>query len=331
MPKKYRSRRIAPGSCNFAIANALTCRSPLKKEPDVTTETSTSLPPALDAERLEIAGRAGRLSYYVAGEGPPLLLLHSINAAASAFEVRPVFEYYRSARRVYAPDLPGFGFADRSRRDYSVRLYTDSVLDILDQIPGNEPVDAVALSLTAEFLARAVSEQPGRFRRLILITPTGFRSGSNALREPEGTTREKPWLHRVLTVPLWRRALYDQLVRPRVIRYFLKRTWGSDNYDAAMAAYADLTSHQPGAQHAPYAFLSGGLFSKDIRNVYERLELPVWLPHAMRGDFNDFSGADWARKRANWTVQPFDSGALPHFEQPDEFFAAADRFLHDNY
>jgi len=302
---------------------------PINKDPNVTTDKSTSLPPALDAERLEIEGRAGRLSYYVAGEGPPLLLLHSINAAASAFEVRPVFEHYRPARRVYAPDLPGFGFSDRSRRDYSVRLYTDAVHDMLDQIPGNEPVDAVALSLTAEFLARAVREQPGRFRRLVLITPTGFRGDSNTLREPEGTTREKLWLHRVLTLPLWRQALYAQLVKPRVIRYFLKRTWGSDNYDEAMAAYADLTSHQPGAEHAPYAFLSGGLFSKDIRTVYESLEQPVWLPHAMRGDFKDFSGADWARKSGTWTVQPFDSGALPHFEQPDEFFAAADRFLSD--
>jgi pimeloyl-ACP methyl ester carboxylesterase len=96
-----------------------------------------------------------------------------------------------------------------------------------------------------------------------------------------------------------------------------------------MAAYADLTSHQPGAEHAPYAFLSGGLFSKDIRTVYERLEMPVWLPHATRGDFKNFSGADWARESAHWTVQPFDSGALPHFERPDEFFAAADEFLYD--
>ncbi len=296
----------------------------------MTTYAPASLPPALDAERLEFAGRAGRLSYYVAGVGPPLLLFHSINAAGSAFEVGPVFERYRHARRVYAPDLPGFGFADRSRRDYSVRLYTDAIHDMLDQVPGNEPVDALALSLSAEFLARAASERPERFRRLILITPTGFRGDSNALREPEGTTREIPWLRTVLTVPLWRRALYAQLVRPSVIRYFLKRTWGSDDYDEGMAAYADLTSHQPGAEHAPYAFLSGGLFSKDIRSVYERLELPVWLPHGTHGDFRDFSGADWARERANWTVQPFDTGALPHFERPDEFFAAADRFLSDN-
>ena len=39
------------------------------------------LPKAVDAERIAFSGRAGELSYYVAGEGPPMLLTHSINAA----------------------------------------------------------------------------------------------------------------------------------------------------------------------------------------------------------------------------------------------------------
>jgi pimeloyl-ACP methyl ester carboxylesterase len=293
------------------------------------TDTQT-LPKALDAERVTFDGRAGPLSYYVAGSGAPLLLAHSINAAGSAFEVKPIFERYRGTRRVYAPDLPGFGFSDRSDRDYSVRLYTDAVHDMADRIAAEtkaSPIDALALSLSSEFLARAASENPDRFRSLAFVTPTGFRGNSDALREPEGTTREMAWLYNVLTVPLWRRGLYGLLVKPTVIRYFLKRTWGSDDYDEGLAAYDDLTTHQPGAEHAPYAFLSGRLFSKDIRDVYERLRMPVWLPHGTRGDFKDFSGADWARQRSNWLVQPFDGGALPHFEHPVTFFSAFDRFL----
>lgn len=290
-------------------------------------ESAQPLPDAVDAQRHEFTGTAGAQSYYAAGDGPPLLLLHSINAAGSVFEVKPIFEHYRDSYCVYAPDLPGFGFSDRSDRDYSVRLYTDAIHDMLARIPGDEPVDAIALSLSSEFLARAASESPERFRSLTFVTPTGFRSNSDALREPEGTTREMRWLYNVLTVPLWRKPLYGALVKPSVIRYFLKRTWGSDNYDDALAAYDDVTTHQPGAEHAPYAFLSGRLFSKDIRDVYEQLNMPVWLPHGTRGDFKDFSGADWARDRSNWNVQAFDSGALPHFELPQAFFESADRFL----
>lgn len=288
---------------------------------------SASMPPALDAERVEFHGKAGLQSYYVAGDGPPLILLHSINAAGSAFEVRPIFEHFQHSRRVYAPDLPGFGFSDRSQRDYSARLYTDAVHDIVERTDANAPVDVLALSLSAEFLARAASEHSRRFRRLAFVTPTGFTTNSERLRAPDGATKEVPGLYTLLTVPLWRQGLYQLLVKPSVIRYFLKRTWGSDDYDTALAAYDDHTAHQPGAENAPYAFLSGRLFSKDIRNVYERLALPIWLAHGTRGDFKDFNGADWARERDNWSVQSFQSGALPHFEQPEAFFEAADAFF----
>lgn len=147
------------------------------------------------------------------------------------------------------------------------------------------------------------------------------------MREPAGSTREMPWLDKLLTVPLWRQGLYGLLVKPSVIRYFLKRTWGSSDYDKALADYDDKTAHQPGAENAPYAFLSGRLFAKDIRTLYESLSMPVWLPHGTRGDFKDFSDAEWARQSENWLVQAFDSGALPHFECPDAFFAAADAFF----
>jgi hypothetical protein len=63
---------------------------------------AATLPPALEAERRETNGNAGRLSYYVAGCGAPLLLIHSVNAAASAFEVRPIFESMRTTRRMAA-------------------------------------------------------------------------------------------------------------------------------------------------------------------------------------------------------------------------------------
>lgn len=285
---------------------------------------------ALDADIKESRSRAGRVSYYVAGSGPPLLLIHSINAAGSAYEVKPIFDHYRDSRTVYAPDLPGFGLSDRSPRDYNIRLYVDAVQDMLDVIAndsGPSGIDALALSLSSEFVGRAAAETPSRFRKLALITPTGFRRGSDRLRGPEESTREMRLLASIVNVPLWRRSLFNGLVKPGVVRYFLRRTWGSANIDEGLAAYDDLTTHQPGAEHAPLAFLSGRLFSGDIRTVYERLELPVWLAHGTRGDFKDFSEAGWAHDRDNWQVQAFDSGALPHFELPDEFFSSYTAFL----
>jgi len=259
-----------------------------------------------------------------------MLLLHSINAAGSAYEVRPIFERYAGSRRVYAVDLPGFGFSERSDRAYRMPLYVAAVHDMLDVIAqehGVTPVDALALSLASEFLARAALARPERFASLALVTPTGFARGAAAMQGPPGSTREIPGLEGFFSFGLWDRALYDLLTTKASIRFFLERTWGSKNIDEGMLEYDYLTTHQPGAQHAPFAFVSGTLFSRDIRRVYEALHLPVWMPHGTRGDFGDFSEAGVVAAKPNWTVQAFDSGALPHFERPEQFFASYDQFL----
>jgi pimeloyl-ACP methyl ester carboxylesterase len=164
-------------------------------------------------------------------------------------------------------------------------------------------------------------------RSLALVTPTGFSRAYETLRGPEGANREVPGLYGFFTFPVWSGAFYNLLVSRPSIRFFLQKTFGSKQIDEGLFDYAHRTAHQPGAKNAPYAFVSGRLFSRDIRSVYERLTLPVWMPHGTRGDFQDFSAAGWTASRPNWTVQPFPTGALPHFEQPDEFLAAYERFL----
>jgi hypothetical protein len=53
------------------------------------------------------------------------------------------------------------------------------------------------------------------------------------------------------------------------------------------------------------------------------------MPHGVKGDFGDFSDAGWAEAKDNWRVEPFDTGALPHFEEPQKFMAEYRRFLAD--
>ncbi len=290
-----------------------------------------SLPPAVGGERRLVDGRAGPLSYYVAGDGPALLLIHSINATASAFEVRPIFEDLKRDRRVYAPDLPGFGFSDRANRRYDPALYTAAIEDMVELIRvetgGAGPLDALALSLSSEFLARAASREPRAFRRLVLVTPTGFDRRSAGRRGRPGDTREMRWLYNLFEGPPWRQGLFDLLVSRRSIRYFLVRTFGSDAVPDELVDYAWRSAHQPGARHAPFAFVSGALFSADIRDVYEQLAMPIWVPHGTRGDFKDFSGNDWAEARGNWRFEAFPTGALPQFELPAVFNAALRGFV----
>jgi pimeloyl-ACP methyl ester carboxylesterase len=289
----------------------------------------TPLPAAVSGDRHELAGPAGRLSFYVAGSGAPLLLVHSVNAAASAAEVRPLHEHYRATRTVFSLDLPGYGFSDRSDRDYTPRLMTDALHAVVEQIRmccGNGPVDALACSLSCEFLARAAVERPAAFRSLALVSPTGF-SGTRPPKGAPGTTRAKPWLLAALRGPGWGGALFRALTRPGVIRYFLRRTWGSRAIDEELWHYDVLTTRCPGAEYAPLHFLSGSLFSADIGNIYEQLALPVWMSHGVRGDFTDYRGKSRMETRPNWRFTVFETGAMPFFEVEAKFSAAYDAFL----
>ncbi len=281
------------------------------------------LPAAIDAESNELFGRAGRLGYYVAGSGRPALLIHSVNAAASAFEMRPIFDALRTTQRVYALDLPGFGRSDRSKRNYTPALFADAVHDMIDQLEaqcGTEPIDLVALSLGAEFAAIAALRVPQRIRSLALISPTGLA--------PWRTLRQRTALESALSLPLWSQAAYDLLVSEPSIRYFLRRVWGSDAVDDALVQYGYRTSHQRGARHAPFAFLAGRLFTQGIDHTYRTLACPIWIAHGTRGEFA-LSSEQLQPVPANWRVQAFDGGAMPQFEHAVEFSAAYRAFLKD--
>ena len=255
----------------------------------------------------------------------PVLLIHSINAAASAAEMRPLFEALRGECLVTAPDLPGYGLSPRDDQPYTPRGMTDAVLAAARWTAaqaGGQPIHAIAVSLGAEFLARAASEAPTLFASLTFISPTGLRGGQN-LRGPAGSTRLSPMARRITRGPGWGRWLFQQLTRPAVIRYFLQRTWGSRAIDETLWAYDVQSTRAPEAEHAPLAFLSGGLLSADIHTVYEAISVPVRVIHGTRGDFTDYRALPLPGCRSAWTLQVMEHcGAMPHFERLDEVMTA---------
>lgn len=275
-----------------------------------------TLPAAIDGERAEFTSeRAGRLSYYVArGHGRPLVLIHSINAGASAYEMKPIFEHYRGQRPVYALDLPGFGFSDRSNREYSPRMYAEAIKDFLKVIVRG-PADVIALSLGCEFAAYAAQEQPQSFHSLSLISPTGL---SNKKKPARGRSEARmKRAHFWLSFPLWSQALYDLLVTLPSIKYFLGLSFEGP-IDQGLIHYDYITTHQPGARHAPLYFVSGQLFTPDVRSlVYERLKtLPVLVLYDRDGFVRFDALPELLGQQSNWkAVKIAPSKGLPHYEK----------------
>ena len=279
-------------------------------------EHKADLPPALDAERKDfVSASAGRLSYYqdARASGTPLVLIHSVNAAASAFEMKPLFERFGDERPVYALELPGFGFSERTKRDYTPALFAEAVLEFLEHMlsgRGGESADVVALSLSGEFAARAALRAPERFNSLTLISPTGLderaRDGGNET------------FYRVASRPLWARAFYDLIATPASIHYFLQGSFVGE-VPEDLERYSYLTSHQPGAEHVPLRFISGKLFTPQVRAyVYERLSVPTLALF----DQDAFVGFEALPLLLNANkdvraVRLTPTRGLPHFEAPE--------------
>ena len=301
------------------------------------------LPPAWQGDRVDLETPVGRISLYCSAPAaepgsqastalgpkfPPLLLVHSVNAAASAAEVAPLFNHYRTLRPVYALELPGYGFSDRSDRVYSLRLMTDAVhaaVAWLHDKHGVCPVDVLAVSLACEFVARVQCESPGTFQRMALVSPTGFR-GTKLRYGPAGSSLGQSWLHRLLRWRFWTEGIFDGLTRPSVVRYFLQRTWGAKVIDEDLWRYCVLTARQPGARHAPLYFVSAFLFSNDVNTLYEALDIPVWVSMATRGDFTDYQGRVTVEAKSNWQFHAVAGGALPYFEDLSAFTQVLDPF-----
>ena len=286
--------------------------------------TSVRLEEAVRAPRAEIRMHDDwHLAYYAdrSAPGRPLVLVHSINAAPSSFEVAPLFEHYRARRPVYSLDLPGFGHSERRDSGYTPERFARAILDLLDQVVG-EPADVLALSLGAEFAARAVLMRPGAVDSLAMIAPTGF---SRRTPPSPGVGRIT---HQVLKVPLWSQGLFDLVASRRSIRYYLGRSFVGEP-PPEILEYAYATSHQPGARHAPLVFLSMQLFTPNARaHLYGRLgELPV-LAIADRDPYIDFDHLDaFVAEHPRWSrARLAPNMGLPHWERLDETVAVLDDF-----
>lgn len=293
-------------------------------------EHQVPLPKAIASELYTLAFRpSGPLNIYQdrSGSGRPILLIHSINAAASAYEMRPIFQHYRGKRPVYALDLPGFGFSARSKVEYSPDLYVSAIITALQGI-GGEPADVIALSLGSEFAAEAARRRPALVNSLVVISPTGMYNRENAQSsQAAGLNGLDSYIYPLLSFKLWARPLYDLITTRKSISYFLQRSFVGP-IPAGMVEYSVATSHQPGAENAPLYFVSGKLFTN---NALDRIYKQVSTPSLVIYDQDAFvrfdrlaelqaSNKAWQAKRISPTL------GLPHWEKTEETIQALEQF-----
>ncbi len=271
----------------------------------------------------------GRRLFYThrkarARKGRPVLLLHGIHATAWSYEWRSNVDALAAQHDVYALDLLGFGMSDRPQLRYSARLYMRLIDDFARQVIG-EATTLIASSLTAAYAAVLGARDPGQYPALVLIEPTGLVRRNSAASTGGDVARL------VVDAPLVGSAVFNALASRRSVRYWLERAYVDLEFvTPELVSIYYRAAHQPGARHAPAAFLSGHL-NLDVRGAIRRLRQPVllvWGEQAVETPVEDARGFMALNPALQLTILD-PAGMLPHDEQSAEFNGIVTRFLAD--
>ncbi|NJN17347.1 MAG: alpha/beta hydrolase [Oscillochloris sp.] len=109
----------------------------------------------------------GRIVYYSAGEGPPLLMLHGFGASGRIW--RNVAATLSDRRTCYAPDIPGFGGSPPRTTIPTLDVLADEVIAFADALDIAH-FDLLGHSLGAAIAATIAAQYPRRIGRLALTS-----------------------------------------------------------------------------------------------------------------------------------------------------------------
>jgi pimeloyl-ACP methyl ester carboxylesterase len=121
-----------------------------------------------DLEHVDLEAGPHRLSAFVVGEGPPVLLLHGLGATKLSWLplLGPLAERYR----VIVTDLPGHGESDKPRGNYTPAFYAGVVRRLLDAI-GEPRAALVGNSMGGRIALEVAARAPMRVSSLVLLGP----------------------------------------------------------------------------------------------------------------------------------------------------------------
>lgn len=144
------------------------------------TPTRLTWAPEIPIRYVNVDGMNVR--YIKAGQGPPLVLLHTLRTQLDMF--RKIISTLSQHFEVYAVDYPGHGFSDIPSVEYRPELFVNSVTEFLEQMDvrnaivcGESIGGTIALVLAARHIPHV--------QRAIAINPYDYDSG-RGLRRSSG-------------------------------------------------------------------------------------------------------------------------------------------------
>ncbi len=263
--------------------------------------------------------RFGDIAYTVAGSGPPILLLHGLDAGRSMAEWRAIFELLAEKHTVYAFDFPSFGLSDTTREGLNATDFAEVVDRFIADII--EAPSFVIAAGQAGVIACLAARGGAGITGLILSCPI-----PPARDLPSGQSRAEALLQGALTGGVLNAPILGTaaLNWTRSRRNLQKRARSHGFYDKVMgereAALWHVAAHQKGADWGQKCVLQGA-FAGDWRAAWSQNEVPatlIWGRNALRQGYD--SAPEWLTLRPDAHLEVVEEAlTFPHLEQPARF------------
>jgi 2-hydroxy-6-oxonona-2,4-dienedioate hydrolase len=261
--------------------------------------------------------------YLVAGEGPPMVLLHGVGTSAGEWSwVLP--ELARS-HRVYALDLPGYD-GSFEPPDYAPAFTASFIGSFLDAV-GVESAVVVGNSFGGLVALHLALSEPARVSALILSDSAGLDRTVN----PALATLSFPRMGQMATALAKTPPGAAQRALSRALLFFARPwqiplKWVKDQYKLAQL---------PNFTEATLATLRSTVGPAGQREVLldklPRLQMPTLIVWGIEDRVIPYGQAQDALARLQKGSLELISncGHLPHVEQPKRFVSILDDFLGD--
>jgi pimeloyl-ACP methyl ester carboxylesterase len=124
--------------------------------------------------------RGGRIRYYAAGAGEPIVLVHGLGGAASNWA--ELAEALARRRRVLVPDLPGHGGSDPLAAPPTIAQFAERLARVLE-LESATPAVVVGHSLGAVVVVRLALRRPDAVRGIVLAAAAGIASTTRRAKQ----------------------------------------------------------------------------------------------------------------------------------------------------
>src|SRR3954451_4210301 len=122
-------------------------------------------------ERVEVRLHGHRVNFNIAGQGPPIVLIHGVAGRAAQWDETMLL--LAEKHTVIAPDLLGHGESAKPRGDYSLGAFASGVRDLLVGLD-IECATVVGHSLGGGIAMQFAYQFPERCERLVLVSSGGL-------------------------------------------------------------------------------------------------------------------------------------------------------------